>query len=315
MKRYLLSIILCVLAAFALSAQEQDSPKVPMTVSISEASSNVPASSWDFLTTRLNAAITKNGMGATDDFTQFFLSCTYSVVDKHIVPGSPTKYFQTVEMNYFVVDAFAQKIFSSVAIETKGVGNSEEQAVTASIRKISPSNAALSSFIKESNRKIIKYYNEQYRNIIAMAQALAKVYKYEEALFRLSTVPEACSGFQEVLDVAVGIYQKYLDDKANKALARAMAIWNAGQDSYAAAEAGEYLAEILPDATCYPQAVALSNEIKARVKSDIDYYRKREEVREDRAYKLDTEKVKAWRSVGVAYGNNQKSVYYHRTLY
>ena len=47
--------------------------------------------------------------------------------------------------------------------------------------------------------------------------------------------------------VAVGIYQKYLDDKANKALARAMAIWNAGQDSYAAAEAGEYLAEILPD--------------------------------------------------------------------
>ena len=102
MKRYLLSIILCVLAAFALSAQEQDSPKVPMTVSISEASSNVPASSWDFLTTRLNAAITKNGMGATDNFTQFFLSCTYSVVDKHIVPGSPTKYFQTVEMNYFV---------------------------------------------------------------------------------------------------------------------------------------------------------------------------------------------------------------------
>lgn len=46
-----------------MSAQEQDSPKVPMTVSISEASSNVPASSWDFLTTRLNAAITKNGMG------------------------------------------------------------------------------------------------------------------------------------------------------------------------------------------------------------------------------------------------------------
>ena len=55
--------------------------------------------------------------------------------------------------------------------------------------------------------------------------------------------------------------------------------------------------------------------IKATVNSDIDHYSKREEVREDRAYKLDTEKVKAWKAVGVAYGNNQKSVYYHRTLY
>lgn len=314
MKR-ILSIILCVLSACALSAQEQDSPKVPMTVFISEASSNIPMSSWDFLTTRLKSAITRNGMGATDDFTQFYLSCTYSVVEKHIVPGSPTKYFQTVEMNYFVVDAIAQKIFSSASIETKGVGNSEDQAVTAGIRKISPSNAVLSSFIKESNRKIINYYNEQYKNIIASAQALAKVYEYEEALFRLSTVPEACSGYQEVLDVAVGIYQKYIDDKANKALAKARAIWNAGQDAYAAAEAGEYLAEILPDASCYPQAVALSDEIKARIKSDIDYYRKREEVSEERAYKVDMEKIKAWKAVGVAYGNNQKPIYYNRSLY
>lgn len=307
------AIFICVLSALNVSAQE--SSKVPMTVSISEASSNIPASSRDFLTMRLNSAIAKNGMGATDDFTQFYLSCSYSVVEKHIVPGSPTKYFQTVEMNYFVVDAFAQKVFSTASIEVKGVGNSEEQASTAAIRQVSPSNTTLASFIKESNMKIIKYYDEQYKNIIVKAKSLAKVYQYEEALFHLSLVPEACVGYQEVVEVAAGIYQKYLDDKANKALAKARAIWNAGQDSYAAAEAGEYLAEILPDATCYPDAVSLSNEIKARVKSDIDYYRKREEKQEERAYQVDMAKIKAWKEVGVAYGNNQKSVYYYRTLY
>lgn len=305
--------LLCTLTGIVSIAQE--TTKVPMTVSISDASSNIPLSSRDFLTTRLNAAITRNGMGATDDFCQFYMSCTYSVVEKHIVPGAPTKYFQTIEMNFFVVDAFAQKVFTNVAIETKGVGNSEEQANTASIRQISSTNSALAEFIKKSNLKIINYYNEQYRNIIVKAKSLAKVYQYEEALFYLSLIPEACIGYQEAVSCAADIYQKYLDDKASKALAKATAIWNAGQDSFAAAEAGEYLAEILPDATCYPQAVKLSNEIKARVKSDIDYYRKREEKAEEREHTEAMETINAWKAVGVAYGNNQKSIYYYRTLY
>lgn len=305
---------LCALFCISAAAQEQQA-KIPMTVYLSDASSNIPSSSREFLTTRLNAAVARNGMGATEDFCQFYMSCSYSVIEKHIVPGSPTKYFQTVEMNFFVVDAFAQKVFTNVSVETKGVGNSEEQANTASVRQISPSNKDLAAFIKESNNKIIAYYNEQYKNIIIKAQSLAKVYQYEEALFQLSLVPEACSGYQEVVNVAASIFQKYLDDKANKALAKARAIWNAGQDADAAAEAGEYLAEILPDAACYPQAVALSNEIKARVKSDIDYYRKREERAESREHERQMSQIAAWRAVGVAYGNNQKPVYYNKSIY
>lgn len=331
------AIIFCALSVLAVPAQE--SPKVPMSVSISDASSNIPESSRDLLTTRLNSAIAKNGMGATDDFTQFYLSCSYSIVEKHTLPGPPAKYFNTVEMNYFVVDAFAQKVFSTVSIETKGVGNSEEQASMAAIRKISPSNSSLASFLKESSLKIINYYDEQYQTIIIKAMSLAKAYKYEEALFNLSLVPEACSGYQEAVDAAAVIYQKYVDDSADKALAKARAIWNAGQDSYAAAEAGEYLAEILPDAACYSEAVSLNKEIKAKVKSNIDYSRKREEKREQQTYQVErakiqalnrkghtadafteigyqaaTSKIQAWREVAVAYGNNQKSEYYDRLL-
>ena len=324
---------------FALSVQAQELPKVPMAVSISEASSNIPEASREFLTSRLNSAVAKNGMGATDDFTQFYLSCSYKVVEKHTLPGPPAKYFNTVEMNYFVVDAFAQKIFSTVLIETKGVGNSEEQASMAAIRKISPSDPALASFIGESNRKIANYYDEQYKNIIVKAKSLAKVYKYDEALFQLSLVPEVCSGYDEVAEVADDVYQKYLDDNASKALVKARAIWNAGQDSQAATEAGEYLAEILPDAACYPEAVSLSNEIKAKLKSDVDYYRKREEIQAERDYRVKMErakagrgvrhmgksfakvgyqevsKIQAWKEVGMAYGNNQKSEYYDRRLF
>lgn len=310
-------IIICFLCALAgIVSAAQETAKVPMTVSISDASSNIPPASRNYLTTRMTAAITRNGMGATDDFCQFYMSCTYSVVDKHIIPGAPTKYFQTIEMNFFVVDAFAQKVFTNEVVETKGVGNSEEQANTAAIRQITASNSALAELVKKSNLKIINYYNEQYKNIIVKARSLAKVYQYEEALFHLSLIPEACIGYQEAVTYAAEIYQKYLDDKANKALAKATAIWNAGQNSLAAAEAGVYIAEILPDASCYPQAVQLSNEIKERVKSDIDYYRKRDEKTEELGHTEAMATISAWKAVGVAYGNNQKSVYYYsKSLY
>lgn len=306
MKKILCISLLC--GAISLNAAAIDS--VPMGVAVAETSSNIPASSYDFLTTRLNSAIANSGMGSTQDVTQFYITCSYNVVDKHIVPGAPTKYFQTIEMNYFVCDAFAQKIFTSTSIEVKGVGNSEEQSSTAAIRSVSPTNKALIAFLKDANVKILKYYDEQYPVIITKARDLAKVYKYEEALFMLSVVPEACKGYEQVVQAGSDIYQKYLDDRARKALAKARAIWNAGQDAQAAAEAGEYLSEILPDSSCYPEAVALSDEIKARVKSDIDYYRKREEVQLEREHEIKMSEIGAWKAVGVAYGSNQRSNYY-----
>ena len=113
------------------------------------------------------------------------------------------------------------------------------------------------------------------------------------------------------MDAASEIYQKYIDDEALRNLNQAKAIWNASQDAAAAAEAGYYLAQILPDSSCYDAAVALSNEMKARVKSDIDYYRKRDEKREDREYDLNKREIEAWRAVGVAYGNGQKANTYN----
>ena len=329
-KNILLLLLLCPLIIFPTNGQELG--KVPMTAAIADESSYIPASVRDFLVTRMKSSISKGGMGATDDFCQFYMTCSYKTIEKHIVPGAPTKYFQTTEMNFFVVDAFAGKIFASASIETKGVGNSEEQANMASVRQFSPGNSTITEFIKNANDKIVTYYNEQYKNIITKAQSLAKVFQYEEALFQLSVVPEVCIGYQEVVNAAADIYQKYLDDKANKALAKAIAIWNAGQDATAAAEAGVYLAEIMPDTNCYPNAVKLSNEMKSQVKSDIDYYRKLEEEETAFERKMAEEEIamkkssienkhreqmayyNAWKEIGIAYGNNQKGIYYNRIV-
>ncbi|MCQ2177522.1 MAG: hypothetical protein MJY42_01390 [Bacteroidales bacterium] len=300
--------------AVSCAAYSQTQKVVPMSVYIPEDSPSIPAQSSDMLLTRMRSAVVRSGMAATDDVTQFYLTCKSDLVDKHIIPGAPTKYSHAVEMTFFVVDALAQKIFSTTTIEAKGVGNSEQQAYTSSFKSFSPANASVQKFLKDANVKILQYYDDQYRNIIAGANALAGIYKYEEALFRLSTIPEACVGYQEAVDAGLRIYKKYIDDRSRKALMKARTIWNAGQDSAAAAEAGEYLAEIDPDASCYAEAIALNEEIKARVKSDIDYYRKIEQRDAEYAHTEKMSSIEAWRAVGVAYGNGQKTNYYKSTF-
>lgn len=310
MKKILLYISFCFTA---LCVQAQEQPQVPIAIYFPEQVESIPPTAVKSLTTKLTSAAAQCGMGATDDFAQFYLTCDANVISRDVIPGAPAKFSQDVDLTLYVVDVFSKKIFNSTTISTRGVGNSEAKAYIACFQKIAPTHKDVQSFLRNTNSKIISYYEGQREAIINIARSLAKVYKYDEALFRLSLYPQVCAGYDRIVEEATLIYTKYIDDSANRNLAKARAIWNAGQDAAAASEAGEYLAEILPDASCYKDAVALSNEIKARVGSDIDYARKIEERNSAQQHKENTARINAWREVGVAYGNNQKSHTYKDT--
>lgn len=301
-------IFICIASCFAaFGVQAQETPQVPISIYFPEQVETIPPTAVKSITSKLTSALAQCGMGATDDFAQFYLTCDATVVSRDVIPGAPVKYSQDVDLTLYVMDVFAKKTFNSTTISTRGVGNSEAKAYIACFQKVAPTNKDLQAFLKNTNSRIITYYEGQRDNIIQIARSLAKVYKYDEALFRLSLYPEVCAGYDRIVEEATNIYSKYIDDQANKNLAKARAIWNAGQDAIAAAEAGEYLAEILPDAACYKEAVALSNEIKERVKSDIDYVRRIEERDNAQMHQESMARINAWREVGVAFGKNQKS--------
>ncbi len=309
--------ILCAIAlscGFSALAQEpaQEAPKVPVAVVFPEQVPYISIEAQEIIKNKLSAACARSGMGATDDFCQFILTSAISITDKYVNPGNPPKFFEKGDLTIYVVDVLGKKTFDSTTIPIQGVGNAEEQAHIKAFKALSPQNPNLTKFLAGANTKIVNYYEGQIDNIITQAQSLAKVYKYDEALFKLGLVPEACPSYSsKVVPAAADIYQKYIDDQANRNLAKAKAIWIAGQDASAAAEAAEYLAEIMPEAKCYPESVALSKEIAARVKADIQYYRDIEARDNAQQYDLAKKKISAWRDVGVAYGNHQKAdVYY-----
>ena len=63
------------------------------------------------------------------------------------------------------------------------------------------------------------------------------------------------------------------------------------------------LALIDPDAACYGEAGKLMKEVKARVRSDIDF-EMREKYHDQ--IKLEKDRISAVRAIGVAFGNGQK---------
>ncbi|MEG1759631.1 MAG: hypothetical protein RSB23_05405 [Alistipes sp.] len=299
-------------AATDLAAQNTTKKSVPLSIFVPEQAEYVPTIAQEAMANKLRQIVNINGMGATDDVGQFVVTCTLSVTDKQIVSGAPMKIAQKMDATFYIGDNFGKKVFGTTTISVRGVGDNENKAYISALKQIMPAQPQLKTFIENTNTKIINYYNEQCDNIIKQARTLALAKQYEAAFFQLSLIPEACEeSYAKVLVVANDIFQKYIDDKAAACLAKAKSIWNAGQDREAAEAAGEYLAQILPDATCYAQAEALAKEIKSKIKDDLAFERAMYKTQLEWQHQENTATIKAWRDVGVAYGNGQKQTTYN----
>ncbi|MEG1622667.1 MAG: hypothetical protein RR330_04770 [Alistipes sp.] len=307
----LLWSLAALVSATNLSAQSTNK-NVPLSIFVPEQAEYVPAVAKQAMDGKLRQIVNMNGMGATDDAGQFLVTCAIAVTDKQITSGAPMKIAQKMDVTFYVGDSFGQKVFGTTTISVRGVGDNENKAYISALKQIVPTQPVLKAFIQDANTKIITYYNEQADNIIQKAKTLALAKQYEAAFFQLSQIPEACeAAYAKVLLVANDIFQKYINDQALANLAKAKSIWNAGQNREAAEAAGAYLCLILPDATCYPQAEALAQEIKTKIKGDLDFERAMYKIQLEWEHQENTAKIKAWRDVGVAYGNNQKAVTYN----
>lgn len=288
------------------SAAGAATKSVPLTVAVPEQAEYVPQIAHAAMANKMRQIANLNGMSATDDAGQFFLTCVVTVQDKQIVSGAPAKIAQKVDVTFYVADAFNRKVFGSADVTVRGVGENETKSLMSALQQIAPAQPVLKRLIAESSERIVAYYEEQCDNILRKARTLAEARAYPEAFFQLSLVPEQCACYPRILAEAERLVLQYREWEAQNNLAKARALWSAGLDRDAAAEAAEYLALIPYDAKCHAEALKLQQEIKARVKSDIDF--DRELLRWEQQNKQSI--IKGWRDIGVAYGNHQQATTY-----
>ena len=298
MKRIYSIFVAALMSATMLAAETE---YLPISVYVTDKPEAFPTGAKALLENKLTQLLTRNGIAGLDYLGQFVLTVTTTPMDKDVIPGPPMKISERMEMNLYIIDSYAKTIFSSTSVTVKGIGENENRCYLNAISHMPLQSQAVGKFIAEGKAKIIEYYDHEAPNLIKKAQFLAKQKNFDEALFYVSLIPQQCKSYDEALAAGMDIYQQYLDNECNLNLAAARQAWAAEQNSNGAHAAGEYLANILPDAGCYDEAMELYKEIKAKVLDDWKFEMKKYQDSVD----LESQRIDAMRQIGVAYGNHQ----------
>ena len=230
---------------------------LPISVYAADDTESFPRGAKAMMENKLTQLLTKNGIAGLDYMGQFVLTVTTTPTDKDVIPGPPMKIAEKMEMNLYIVDAYAKTIFSSTSLTVRGLGETENKCYLNAISHMPLQTPQVAKFIEDGKQKIIAYYDHEGEALIKKAQFLAKKKEYEEALWIISLIPQQSKHYDAALAAGLEIYQMQLDNECNIYLAAARQAWAAEQNAKGAAAAGEYLMNILPDAGCYDEAMEL----------------------------------------------------------
>ena len=316
MKKILLSLLMIIgYNAYSQNAlgKSDDAARITLAAYVPQQIDKMPDAARSILANKLNQIVTQNGMGGAANNERFIITANVNIISKDLTATAPPMTALVLEVTLYIGDGFVGTKFSSTSISVKGVGESETKAYISALKGISPTNSNIQSFVGNGKSKIIEYYNSKCDFIIKEAQTLVSQNNFEEAIFKLTSVPEVCKEcYDKCMDAVGPIYQKQIDRECKSKLMEANTAWNAAQDSYGADIAGGILAQIDPNASCYKEALALSNKIAQRIK-EIDQRDWKLQLKEQQD-NVDIQKatIKAIRDIGVAYGNGQpKTVTYN----
>jgi hypothetical protein len=307
-----------VYCAYAQQATNSDGKKnLALSVWVSDNINGLTPEAKNNLQNKLTQVASKQGIAASPGYSRFVLTANVVVQEKYITSTAPPKQAYKLDVTLYVGDGFEGKVFATHTTSVTGIGDNETKAYLNALKNIKVADPAYKKLMDLGASKIVEYFNTQCDFVIKEAQTLAAAQKYEEALWKLTSVPDVCATcWKRAMDEADAVFQQKIDRECKIILAAATNSWNAGQDLEAAGNAGAVLVNIDPNSNCFDQAMALSRKIAQRVqeldereeaakKEELQFQRKMEE----KSAQLEQERIQAYRDIGVAWAENQVAPY------
>ena len=178
--RKLFSICLAALMSATMLAAETEF--LPISVYAADNTETFPFGAKDMVENKLTQLLTRNGIAGMDYLGQFVLTVTATPLDKDIIPGPPAKIAEKMDLNLYIVDAYARTIFSATSLTVRGLGETENKCYLNAISRMPLQSEQVAKFVQEGKQKILDYYNHEAPALIKRANHLAKQRNYEEAL-------------------------------------------------------------------------------------------------------------------------------------
>lgn len=312
MKSIILSILIVInynLYAQNTAGKSNDLARITLASFVPQQIDQMPEAARSSLANKLSQIVTQNGLGGKASNERFIITANVNIISKELTATAPPLQAYVLDITLYIGDGIAGTKFSSVSTQVKGIGESETKAYISALKNLKTTDPKYQAFIETGKTKIVEYYNSKCDFLINEAKATASQNKFEEAIYKLTEVPEVCKDCYDkcMKEIAV-IYQQKIDRDALKIMVEANSLWAAGQDIETAQKVAAMLATIEPSSSSMAFAEKLSLKIAQRVK-EIDNrewkYALKEQAQE-------SERIEAERAIGVAYGQNQpESVTYN----
>ena len=302
---YKLYLLICLTFAISnASYAATDDSRISINALVAD--ETIPSEAVGILENKLVMALTANGFADNGYAERIVLTAKTDVVSKDIVPSTPAKVSQKVAVTFIVGDIVENKVYAAYTTTATGIGNNDMKAFVSAFTKISPRQAGLQDMLAEAKTKIIDYYKTNSDAIIINAQALAAMQKYDEAIFRLMSVPNIYNkSYKDCQSAAVAIYQQKMNDEAEKLLVKAKNIWASSPNDTGAQQVAGIISKINPKADNYQSVETFRKQVEDKLQDDAkrewDFQMKQYE--DNQAFKRNI--VSACRDIGVAYGKNQ----------
>lgn len=241
MKRLFLSILSAAMT-LACGAQAARFGQLTITPYIAQ-ESGFDANASRLLQNKLAYAVSiANASGGFDK--RFVITPKVDIMESATTATIPQKVSLKAQFTFYVGDGIDGTLFSSCQKEQTGIGNTQQQAILAAIRKINAKDKALQEAITEGRERIEQYYQATAPKIIAEARSLMASYKYEEAMTALSAIPRICKDYEKAQEMIAECASESIENANHELLIKARSAWSASPDETGATKAASYLADI-----------------------------------------------------------------------
>ncbi|MCM1370105.1 MAG: hypothetical protein NC204_07000 [Candidatus Amulumruptor caecigallinarius] len=308
---------ICALTAGAQTCE------IPMTVAPPYEGDVVSPKVEQRLESKLKSIVSRAGIVGAPG-SQFFISGRFDTGYAELTSGPTPAHYVNTTLSFFIGDAESHKIFSTLTLDLKGVGSTEEQAYNKAISSINFNNPEFRQFVEAGKKKILEYYNSNYPKILAKAKTAASQRNYEEAMYYATQIPECCAGFGQAQQVISSAYTARTAYEGDQLLSKAQAEWAADPTDEGARRAYEYINQIDPASPAATKAKQLGELMRKTVKSNWDFenvqkYKDELALKKQRmnnAASIEKARIESARAIGVAWAkahSNRTVVYnYHR---
>ena len=281
-----------------------DESRVSMCAIVPEG--DIPAQAARNLETKLTRAIVTNGFADNGYADRFVLTAQVDITSKDVVPSTPPRVSQKMDVTFMVGDVVENKVYSTCTVSLAGIGTNETKAFISAFSKVNPKQQELQGMLQEAKEKILAFYTSHCDEIVTNARSLADMQKYDEAIFRLMAVPNVCSDcYKQCQEAAVSIYKQKVNTEGVALLNQAKAVWMKQPDASGAQEVASIISRIDPKSQNYSEVVAFRSEVSSKLEADTkrEWDFKMQQYENNQAFKRSI--VDACKAIGVAFGNGQ----------